>query len=145
MREISAGGVVYRQGQQGLEIQLIKDRFGKISLAKGKMEAGETIEQTALREIVEETGMKGRIVAPIDQISYTYTHPVHGEIEKIVHYYVVEAQEGELQAQVEEINCVFWCTPQEAWAQQKQHGYDNNDRILRAALEHLQAEINFEE
>lgn len=143
MREISAGGVVYRQGQQGLEIQLIKDRFGKVSLAKGKMEPGETIEETALREIQEETGLVGRIIQPIDQISYTYTHPVHGETEKIVHYFVVEALEGDLQAQVEEINGVFWFTPQEAWEQQKQHGYDNNDRILQAALEILKTEVDF--
>jgi len=143
MQEISAGGVVYRKSPEGLEIQLIRDRFGKVSLAKGKMEAGETVEETALREIQEETGMIGRIVAPIDQISYTYTHPVHGETEKIVHYYVVEALKGDLQAQVEEINGVSWFAPQEAWLQQKQHGYDNNDHILRKALEYLQVEVDF--
>ncbi|WP_152392136.1 NUDIX hydrolase [Paenibacillus guangzhouensis] len=143
MQEISAGGVVYRKSPAGLEIQLIRDRFGKISLAKGKMEPGETIEETALREIQEETGMIGRIVAPIDQISYVYTHPVHGETEKIVHYYVVEALEGDLQAQVEEIDGVSWFSPQEAWLQQKQQGYDNNDRILQKALEWLQVEVDF--
>ena len=39
------------------------------TLAKGKMEAGETVEETALREILEETGMVGRIVEPVDIIA----------------------------------------------------------------------------
>ena len=59
MKEISAGGVVFRKVDGELQIQLIQDRYGKISLPKGKMEPGETIEQTALREIVEETGIEG--------------------------------------------------------------------------------------
>ena len=41
MKEISAGGVVYRRTEEGkLQIQLIQDRYGKVSLPKGKMEAG---------------------------------------------------------------------------------------------------------
>ena len=51
MKEISAGGVVFRRVDGALQIQLIQDRYGKISLPKGKMEPGETVEQTALREI----------------------------------------------------------------------------------------------
>lgn len=143
MQEISAGGVVYRKRNDGVEIQLIRDRFGKMTLAKGKMEPGETVEQTALREILEETGIIGKIIAPIDQISYTYTHPKHGAVEKLVHYYVVEAVEGSLQAQVEEISGVAWFSPQEAWQQQLEAGYDNNDRILGKALEILQVEGDF--
>src|SRR5690606_19580309 len=54
MKEISAGGVVYRRTKSGaIEVQLIQDRYGRTSLPKGKMEPGETVEETALREIVE--------------------------------------------------------------------------------------------
>ena len=49
--QISAGGVVYRHHEGALQIQLILDRYGKTSLPKGKMEAGETVEQTALRDL----------------------------------------------------------------------------------------------
>jgi 8-oxo-dGTP pyrophosphatase MutT (NUDIX family) len=42
-------------------IQLILDRYGKVKLAKGKMEVGETVEQTAHQEIQEETGVVGEI------------------------------------------------------------------------------------
>lgn len=139
--EISAGGVVYRKQGDQLEIQLIQDRYGKVSLAKGKMEAGETVEQTALREIWEETGITGRIVAPIDVIRYQYEHAQHGTVDKEVHYYLVEAESGSLQAQVEEIRGVSWFTPEEAWRQQKEFGYDNNDSIVQQAFERLQLKL----
>ncbi|MFS0727506.1 NUDIX hydrolase [Paenibacillus sp. 1P07SE] len=134
MVEYSAGGVVFRRTDTGLQVQLIQDRYGKISLPKGKMEAGETIEQTALREIVEETGIVGKIIEPIDQIKYQYRDEVKGKVNKEVHYYLVEAVGGTLQAQVEEIRGVDWFTPEEAWRRQRQSGYDNNDRIVAGAL-----------
>lgn len=140
-KEISAGGVVYRQKDGVLQIQLIQDRYGKTSLAKGKMEAGETIEQTALREIWEETGIVGKIIFPVDIIAYKYNHPEYGVVDKEVHYYLVEAEEGTLKAQVEEINDVEWYEPHTAWEKQRQSGYDNNDIILRKALELLNINI----
>jgi len=141
MKEISAGGVVYRHVDGKLQIQLIQDRYGKISLPKGKMEPGETVEQTALREIAEETGMEGKIIKPIDQIKYKYNHEVHGTVDKEVHYYLVEAIGGKLQAQVEEIRGVEWFDPEEAWRRQRQSGYNNNDRIVAGALKLLGLEV----
>ncbi|MBN3525893.1 NUDIX hydrolase [Paenibacillus apiarius] len=137
MKEISAGGVVYRKREGKLELQLIQDRYGKISLAKGKMEPGETIEETALREIWEETGIRGRIVSKLDTIHYQYALPQTGTVDKEVHYYLVEAETGDLQAQIEEIRSVDWFSPQEAWVKQKGSGYDNNDHILLKACEEL--------
>ncbi|WP_213530282.1 NUDIX hydrolase [Paenibacillus sp. J45TS6] len=140
-KEISAGGVVYRNTEEGLEIQLIVDRYAKISLAKGKMEPGETIEETALREIQEETGMIGKIIEPVDVIKYTYEHSSLGTVDKEVHYYLVEALSGDLQPQIEEIKGVAWYKPLEAWEKQKQNGYDNNDKILKQALQKLGVEV----
>lgn len=137
MKEISAGGVVFRKRADRLEIQLIQDRYGKISLAKGKMEPGETVEQTALREIAEETGIAGRIVEPIERIAYQYSKADGQTIDKIVYYFLVEAVEGSLQAQTEEIDGVAWYAPEEAWEKQKQNGYSNNDIVLRKAFEKL--------
>jgi 8-oxo-dGTP pyrophosphatase MutT (NUDIX family) len=134
-KEISAGGVVYRRREDGtLEIQLITDRYGKTSLAKGKMEPGETVEQTALREILEETGITGRITDKVDIIAYTYQHAEYGEVDKEVHYYLVEAVDGTLKAQEEEIKGVEWYEPQAAWRRQREGGYNNNDAILRKGL-----------
>ncbi|WP_182301795.1 NUDIX hydrolase [Cohnella cholangitidis] len=139
--EISAGGVVYRKREGLLEIQLIEDRFGRMTLAKGKMEPGETIEQTALREIEEETGITGRLSAPLQVISYVYEHAQLGAVQKEVHYYLVEAAKGNLQAQVEEITGVAWHEPAEAWKLQRDSGYDNNDEVLRLALEKLGVKV----
>lgn len=132
--EISAGGIVYWREADELRIQLIRDRYGRISYAKGKREPGETVEQTALREIREETGIHGRIQALIDIIAYTYRHPAHGAVNKEVHYYLVEYQSGALKPQLEEIRSVDWYSPAEALENQLKFGYDNNDFILEKAL-----------
>jgi 8-oxo-dGTP pyrophosphatase MutT (NUDIX family) len=141
VKEISAGGVVYRRQENRLYIQMIQDRYGKISLAKGKMEPGETVEQTALREVWEETGITGSIKKPIEIIKYQYSKPNLGVIDKEVHYYLIETADGDLRAQVEEIRGVEWLDPLDAWQQQKQYGYGNNDSVLRKALQKLGVEV----
>ncbi len=142
MKEISAGGVVYRKLGDQLQVQMIQDRYGKITLPKGKMEPGETVEQTALREIDEETGIKGRIEEKLEIIAYQYSLPNVGLIDKEVHYYLVEAVGGHLQAQVEEIRGVEWMHPLEAWNRQSHSGYANNDSVLKKALHKLGFEVN---
>lgn len=137
MKEISAGGVVYRMHEGRLQVQLIQDRYGKITLPKGKMEQGETIPETALREISEETGITGRIVGPLETITYQYQLPHLGLVHKEVHYFLVEATGGKLQPQVEEIRGVEWLEPQEAWRKQKKNGYANNDSVVSKALQEL--------
>jgi NTP pyrophosphohydrolases including oxidative damage repair enzymes len=134
MKEISAGGVVYRRVDGRVEIQLIRDRFGKITLPKGKMEQGETAWQTALREIEEETGIRGRIEAKVDRVFYTYTGQDNETVDKEVHYFLVEAVSGSLKAQEEEIGGVSWHSPEEAWRLQRDMGYGNNDRVLAGAF-----------
>lgn len=73
VREYSAGGVVFRNGRKGVEFLLIEDLKGRWSVPKGHVEAGETLEQTALREIGEETGLKNtRIVEKLDKVHFFY-------------------------------------------------------------------------
>ncbi|WP_188067821.1 NUDIX hydrolase [Brevibacillus brevis] len=142
MREISAGGVVYQKQDAEYMLLLIEDRYGKVTLAKGKQEMGETIEETALREVLEETGVAGRLGSKLDMITYVYTHPVTGEsIDKEVHYYLVEAYNTEITVQLEEINDVHWHSAKEAWDLQLERGYRNNDSIFRLAFEQLGIEV----
>lgn len=138
MQEISAGGVVYRRDGETIVMQLIQDRYGKIALPKGKMEAGETVEETALREIQEETGITGKIIAPLAQIHYDYKSPVHGKVKKTVHYFLVEATGGDTKAQIEEIRGVEWLALDDAWAMQQASGYANNNTVVEKALQLLQ-------
>jgi diadenosine hexaphosphate hydrolase (ATP-forming) len=137
MQEISAGGVVYRTNGEHIEVLLIHDRFGAITLPKGKQKAGETIEETALREIEEETGVVGEIVTKVDTISYEYTHPKHGKIEKEVTYYVVKTDTKQITPQIEEINAGAWYPIQEAIVLHQTKGYTNNQHVLEQAIQYL--------
>ncbi|BAU27184.1 NUDIX domain-containing protein [Aneurinibacillus soli] len=133
-KEISAGGVVYRKTEENqIELMLIEDRYMKISLPKGKQEPGETMEETALREIKEETGIHGKVVKPLETIYYNYYNPKIGAIKKEVHYYLVEAMSGVLTPQLEEIKTVAWMTPDKAWTRQRESGYHNNISVLMKA------------
>lgn len=58
VREPTAGGIVFRQGEKGVEILLIQDAKDRWTIPKGHIEEGETAQQTARREIGEEAGLK---------------------------------------------------------------------------------------
>ncbi len=141
MQEISAGGVVYRRNHENMQILMIQDRYGKVTLPKGKIEAGETLEQTALREILEETGIRGDLQGDLEVIRYQYRHGNGETVDKAVHYYLVEAVQGDLKVQEEEIRSAVWLEPGQAWLRQASAGYRNNDSVLRKALERLGLDI----
>ncbi|HJV44609.1 MAG TPA: NUDIX hydrolase [Bacillota bacterium] len=140
MKEVSAGGVVFRKLGEQTELLIIEDRYMRVSLPKGKQEKGETIEQTALREVKEETGISGRIIEPLEVIYYHYYHPQLGPVDKEVHYYLVEAESGEMKPQIEEINTVQWMAPKDAWEAQQRSGYDNNHSVIDKAFSILNLE-----
>ncbi len=77
------------------------------TLPKGTPSGGESIEQTALREVAEETGLEVRIVAPVGPIEYFFTQ--NGtRIHKTVHYFLMEATGGSLAAHDHEFDEVRW-------------------------------------
>lgn len=88
----SAGGVVVRGG----EVLLIASKSGhRWRLPKGKLELGETSEQAALRETLEETGVVGRLREPLPGIEYWYTEGGQRRIHKRVDFYLLEYVSGE--------------------------------------------------
>ena len=110
-RATSAGGVVVRQGDAGTELVLgrrRRERDGATwSLPKGTPNDDETIEQAALREVEEETGLQVRIVAPVGPIEYYFVQS-GTRIHKTVHYYLMEAVGGDLQLHDHEFDEVRW-------------------------------------
>jgi 8-oxo-dGTP pyrophosphatase MutT (NUDIX family) len=73
VREYTAGGVVFRRIDKGIEILMIQDRLGRWTIPKGHVEEGESLEQTALREVEEETGLKHlKIRDKLDKIHFFY-------------------------------------------------------------------------
>ncbi|MEO7124906.1 MAG: NUDIX hydrolase [Nakamurella sp.] len=97
--ETSAGGLVVRVEDGQALVALIgrARRGGKLrwSMPKGHVEQGETLEQTAVREIQEETGIVGNIVAPLGSLSYTFNSDGQ-QIRKRVHHFLLDAVSGEL-------------------------------------------------
>lgn len=73
VREFTAGGVVFRRTHHGPQILMIQDRAGRWTIPKGHVEKGESLEQTALREVAEETGLKEmRILDKLGKIYFFY-------------------------------------------------------------------------
>jgi|GEM_PF-405383 len=72
-REYTAGGVVFRRQAGRIDILMIQDRLGRWTIPKGHVEAGESLEQTALREVAEETGLQRfRIGEKLDTLRFFY-------------------------------------------------------------------------
>lgn len=114
---VSAGGLVIRAvgGQPEIVVGRRKrERDGYVwSLPKGTPEAGETREETALREVREESGLEVRILSYFDAISYSFVRT--GErIEKTVYYYIMEAIGGSFDQYDKEFDELRWVRMDEA-------------------------------
>jgi 8-oxo-dGTP pyrophosphatase MutT (NUDIX family) len=111
VRATSAGGIVIRQHEERPQIVLGKrkrDRDGVTwSLPKGTPDGAETHEETALREVTEETGLDVRIVAPAGAIQYFFVQSGK-RIHKTVHYFLMEPVGGDLAGHDHEFDEVRW-------------------------------------
>lgn len=88
LTEVSAGGVVVF----GNAILLLKKYNGDWVLPKGRVELGEKLHTTALREVLEESGVKGEIIQYIGKINYRYKNIKENEIvSKTVHWYLMKS------------------------------------------------------
>ena len=99
VRETSAGGLVVRRDGELPEGAVIArlNRAGKVEwcLPKGHLEGDETPEQAAIREIEEETGIRGEILESLGSIDYWFS--VDGKrVHKHVHHYLLIAIGGTL-------------------------------------------------
>ena len=83
------------------------------TLPKGTPDAGETIEETALREVGEETGLEVRIVAQLPSIEYAFVQD-GTRIHKTVHYFLMEPTGGDLDQHDHEFERVRWVPFEEA-------------------------------
>lgn len=108
VEETSAGGLVLDEIQRGALIGR-HDRRGRMvwSLPKGHIEAGETPEVAAVREIREETGISGAIVAPLGVIDFWFMAE-NRRVHKTVHHFLLRAEGGELSSDDAEVDSVEW-------------------------------------
>jgi 8-oxo-dGTP pyrophosphatase MutT (NUDIX family) len=113
----SAGGIVVRDAQSAPSLVVgmrRRDRDGVTwTLPKGTPDPGETVEQTALREVTEETGLEVRIVEPLPSIEYTFVQK-GTRIHKTVHYFLMAPVGGDLSKHDHEFERVRWVRFDEA-------------------------------
>jgi len=115
-RATSAGGVVHRSVPDGHEIIVLHRRAPVLwALPKGTPDSGETIEETALRETREETGLEVEIEAPLTSIRYYF---VRGStrFHKTVHFFLMRPVGGDLELHDHEFDEVRWAAASEALA-----------------------------
>ncbi|QSQ14471.1 MULTISPECIES: NUDIX hydrolase [Myxococcus] len=95
-REASAGGIVIRESDGTWEVVVIRPHGRPLwALPKGHVDPGETPEQTASREVREETGLTAALIAPLGEIRYVYQF--RGQrIFKRVHFFLFRYQDGVL-------------------------------------------------
>ncbi len=109
---VAAGGVVTRQGAKGHEV-VLAGRDGMWVLPKGTPDRDEDIEETATREVREETGLDVRIVRPLGTIEYWFALP-RQRVHKTVHFFLMEPLGGDLSRHDHEYEEVRWVPVEEA-------------------------------
>jgi len=138
-REISAGGVVYRRVAAGIEVAIAeqRDRITQRTttrLPKGKIDAGESAEDAAVREVAEEIGLRARVVESLGRVEYDFTEDSK-RICKEVHYFLMEWVPGESLEIDGEMDRTYWCAIDEA---EKKLTFETEQRAIgwaRAQLE----------
>ncbi len=111
MAETSAGGLVVDLAAEPPRAALIGrlDRAGTLlwSLPKGHVERGETIEGAAIREVAEETGITGRVLADLGTIDFWFIAG-RRRVHKTVHHFLLIAEGGNLSKADPEVDEVTW-------------------------------------
>ena len=156
LREISSGGVLVRAAADGWELAVIEPKreaslVGKsdkkrhkevLALPKGLIDPGEKPAQTALREIREETGLTGSILAKLTDIKYTYVRSWGDkqQVFKIVSFYLLKYESGTIDdvsaAMRIEVKRAQWIPLEGA---ERRLTYRGERDVIRLAREHLQS------
>jgi 8-oxo-dGTP pyrophosphatase MutT (NUDIX family) len=113
-RATSAGGVVHRSVGGRTEILLVHRRSPRLwALPKGTPDAGESLEETAVRETREETGLDVEIEERLESIRYFFVRS-STRFHKTVHFFLMRAVGGALELHDAEFDEVRWWSPEEA-------------------------------
>ena len=157
-REISAGGVVVRHLGSGWEVAAIEpQREGGTSnssarktsktgvvfaLPKGIVDRGEKPDETAVREVFEETGIRGNILTKLTDIKYVYVRSWGDKqrVFKIVSFYLLQYESGEIDDVTPEMRVevrrALWIPLEGA---ERKLSYRGERDVIRLAQKFLQA------
>jgi len=131
-RAVSAGGVVLAEPRPDAPVALVAHRSARGSLQwtlpKGAREEGETVEETALREVREECGLEAELIGPLDTIDYWFVWaPERTRYHKFVHYFLMRSVAGDFAQRDHEMEDAAWFEPAEA---RRQMSFANERRLL---------------
>lgn len=131
--EHSCGAVVFTRLDGEPRFVLVQQKMGHFGFPKGHMEPGETEEQTALREISEEVGLRPDLISGFRE-EITYTLPAKPDTKKRVTIFLAEYRDQKIVPQEIELRQAV-LVPYEK-AMETLHCRDAR-RILQAAMEYL--------
>ena len=134
--EYSSGGAVISVRESVPYVAMIATRGRtRWGLPKGAVAPGETSEQAALREVLEETGLEAQIVKPLDTIEYFF-RASDTLIRKRVDFYLMLHTGGELKPQLTEVDDVEWVELSEAI---RRASFASEKKLLESAQQELDA------
>ena len=130
--EKSCGAVVFRNKNDNIQVLLIRHlNGGHWAFPKGHVEKGETEEQTALREVLEETGLAVELDNRYRQVvSYS---PKKDVVKDVVYFVATASSDAATVAQEEEISQIVWVDMHNA---ADYVSFDNDKKVLLGAIEH---------
>jgi ADP-ribose pyrophosphatase YjhB (NUDIX family) len=139
VRVLSSGGVIINNNL----ILLLKKYNGDYVLPKGRIERGESIEETALREVKEESGITGEIKKYIGKIDYSFINRMRNiRIDKTVHFFLMSTNDTHTKPQsMEGFKTAKFYEREEAISLMK---YSQEREIIRKAIEEYDREKNEE-
>lgn len=111
----SSGGVVYRVRAGRVQVALVQTQRGAWVLPKGAVERGEAPDSAAIREVLEETGIKSDVQEDLGEIRYEVRPDLWtGFVPKIVHQYLLLATGGSIRPDPAEHVEARWVSVEDA-------------------------------
>lgn len=131
-KQQSAGGVVYKKAGNRIRVCLLSKKGGKIwAFPKGRVNPGETLQQTAEREVLEETGHRAEAQDVLDEIHYHFFLKENKTFyHKTVTFFLMPVQEEDAQERDDEADSVRWFDLGEA---RRRISYRNEKKVLEKA------------
>ena len=135
LEQVSAGGVAFRESDGRIEIAIIlTNPERRWQLPKGMIDAGETAEQAAVREVREEAGVETDLMGPLEETQYWFSADRYGvrtRFHKRVHWFLMKYRSGNVDDHDHEVFEARWVEADEAL---KMLVFKNERDVVRKAL-----------
>ena len=129
----SAGGVLYKKERNRIYVCLIYKKGRNVwALPKGRVDNNEKPEETAVREVEEETGHRSSVQADLDRVEYYFYWKDNNTFyHKLVNFYLLKLEEENFRQKDNEADVVSWMSPGEAY---KKLTYIDEKEVMKKAI-----------